>query len=218
VLCCAEDGLSQYESAPGAPDIERVMPSWPDRAENGSVWSGRTNRAIVYGDVRGFSGVPEALQPRFFEKIIGGFGDALAFVRPSIDYAETAGDGIYLVLRDVGVAVQVCRALHDVMAPARLKEAGMPADMALRLSAHFGPLFRGVDRVTGRAKFFGGEVIRTARIEPVTPAGETYVTEQFAAELFRTANGLFECEYVGVQAMAKDYGACRMYSLRAKAG
>jgi len=59
-------------------------------------------------------------------------------------------------------------------------------------------------------------VIRTARIEPVTPPGESYVTEQFAAQLYGTANALFDCDYVGVLAMAKGYGKCRMYSLRPK--
>ena len=86
--------------------------------------------------------------------------------------------------------------------------------LGLRLSAHFGPVFEGLDRVTRRVKFFGKEVVRTARIEPVTPPGETYVTEQFAATLAFAAPGRFACDYVGRQAMAKGFGECRMYSLR----
>jgi hypothetical protein len=81
-----------------------------------------------------------------------------------------------------------------------------------------GPVFPGLDRVTGREKFFGKEVVRTARIEPVTPTGETYVTEQFAACLGFAAGDSYSCEYVGLQPMAKGFGECRMYSLREVAG
>jgi hypothetical protein len=57
-------------------------------------------------------------------------------------------------------------------------------------------------------------VIRTARIEPVTPPGTCYVTEQFAAALQSAAPGRFICNYVGRQKMAKGYGTCRFYALR----
>jgi len=75
-------------------------------------------------------------------------------------------------------------------------------------------LHRRHDRVIRRDKFCGMEVIRTARIEPVTPVGEIFVTEQFAATLACAAGDRFLCEYAGVQAMAKNFGECRMYSLR----
>jgi hypothetical protein len=68
--------------------------------------------------------------------------------------------------------------------------------------------------VIRRDKFCGMEVIRTARIEPVTPVGEIYVTEQFAATLACAAGERYLCEYAGVQPMAKNFGECRMYSLR----
>jgi hypothetical protein len=58
------------------------------------------------------------------------------------------------------------------------------------------------------------EVIRTARIEPVTPVGEIFVTEQFAATLAYDAGDRYLCEYAGIQPMAKSFGECRMYSLR----
>jgi class 3 adenylate cyclase len=114
----------------------------------------------------------------------------------------------------VVAATIACYALQRSVDPERLAAAGLSRDLGLRLSAHVGPVFHGLDRVTGREKFFGKEVVRTARIEPVTPPGETYVTEQFAAVLVCVAGARYECEYVGHQAMAKGFGECRMYSLR----
>ncbi len=169
--------------------------------------------AILFGDVRGFSKLTEAEQLRFLDTIIGGFADVLN-TTPAVEYAETAGDGLFVVLSDITAAAACCFALQTTLNPARIAEANLPPHLALRLSAHVGPLHRRFDPVIKREKFCGMEVIRTARIEPVTPAGEIFVTEPFAATLAAEAPEAFVCEYVGRQAMAKGFGACRMYSLR----
>jgi len=172
----------------------------------------RTPQAIIFGDVRGFSKLDEPAQLRFLDHIIGGFADVLA--RFPVAYAETAGDGLFVVMPDIAAAAACGFALLDVLRPENVAAAGLPPHLALRLSAHVGPLYRRRDRVIGRDKFCGMEVIRTARIEPVTRAGEIFVTEQFAASLACVAADAFICEYVGVQPMAKGFGDCRMYSLR----
>lgn len=174
----------------------------------------RVKRALVFGDVKGFSTLKEPEMPAFLDHVIGGFGDALDAFGNAVEYAETAGDGIYLVVSDVSTAARCCLALQDTMRPERLAKVGLPNVQGLRVSAHVGPVSRGYDRVTKRNKFFGTEIIRTARIEPVTQVGAIYVTEQFAATLYCEAGGEFRCEYVGIQPMAKGYGQCRMYSLR----
>jgi class 3 adenylate cyclase len=172
----------------------------------------RQAHAILFGDVRGFSKLDEAEQLRFLEHVIGGFADVLDAV-PTREYAETAGDGIFIVLSDIEAAVECCFALRNVL-PNSVAASGLPQDLGIRLSAHIGPLYQRLDRVIGREKFCGMEVIRTARIEPVTPVGEIFVTEQFAAILACSAINTFICEYVGLQPMAKGFGECRMYSLR----
>lgn len=214
VLTLAAGRAELAEPPPGAADLDRFLAAWPYRGDGGGVWSGRQARALVFGDVKGFSGLDEAQYPAFLRVVIGGFADALATLGAGVEYAETAGDGLYVVLSDVVLAARACHALHRVLAAPRLLAAGLPGDLRMRLSAHVGPVFRGLDRVTGRERFFGKEVIRTARIEPVAPPGETYVTEQFAAALRSAADGGYVCEYVGDQPMAKRFGSCRMYSLR----
>ncbi len=217
VLLCGDAQVELRDPADPAVDLRRVLAGWPDRSGGNPVWSGRTVRAIVFGDVQGFSSISEVQHAAFLETVLGGFADALAPLEGHVEYAETAGDGLYLVLSDVISAVRACHALHLGLEPARLAAAGLPTGLALRLSAHVGPVFQGLDRVIHRQKFFGKEVIRTARIEPVTPPGETYVTEQFAAVLYCETGDAFECEYVGHQPMAKGFGECRMYSLRSSA-
>jgi class 3 adenylate cyclase len=172
----------------------------------------RAPHAILFGDVHGFSKLSEFQQLDFLEHIIGGFADVLDAM-PAREYAETAGDGLFIVLSDIVAAVECCFALRSVL-PAKAAAAGLPADLGMRISAHVGPLYKRLDRVIAREKFCGMEVIRTARIEPVTPVGEIFVTEQFAASLACVANDAFICEYAGLQPMAKGFGECRMYALR----
>lgn len=124
------------------------------------------------------------------------------------------GDGLFIVLSDVLSAIDCCFRLREVLLPESVARAGLPCHLGIRLSAHVGPLFRRYDKVIRRYKFVGMEVIRTARIEPVTPVGEIFVTEQFAASLAFTARNTYVCEYAGLQPMAKSFGECRMYSLR----
>jgi class 3 adenylate cyclase len=174
----------------------------------------RAAHAILFGDVRGFSKLNEFQQLDFLEHVIGGFADVLEAI-PACEYAETAGDGLFIVLADVVSAVECCFALRAVL-PAKAAAGGLPADLGMRISAHVGPLYKRRDRVIGREKFCGMEVIRTARIEPVTPVGEIFVTEQFAAALACAAADAFVCEYAGLQPMAKGFGECRMYALRRK--
>jgi class 3 adenylate cyclase len=189
-------------------------PALLPRAGEGEKAVGRIARAFVFGDIKGFSTITEAEHRPFLDHIIGGFADVVDRLREHVEYTETAGDGVYIVLSDVIAALRCCHGFQTAMDPAGLAAAGLPATLGLRLGAHAGPVARGVDRVIAREKFIGKEVIRTARIEAVTPVGQTYVTEQFAATLHAVSPVGHACEYVGLQAMAKGFGYCRMYSLR----
>jgi len=173
----------------------------------------RESCTILFGDVRGFSQLSEAGQLLFLDHVIGGFADVLDAC-PAVGYVETAGDGLFIVLSDIRAAVDCAFALQGVLRHERVAAAGLPSHLGLRLSAHVGPLYKRFDRVIAREKFCGMEVIRTARIEPVTPVGEIFVTKQFAATLAAVAADDYMCEYVGVQKMAKGFGECPMYSLR----
>ena len=99
------------------------------------------------------------------------------------------------------------------MASIDLGACRLPTHLGLRLGAHVGPVFPLRDPVIGRDSFMGSHVSRTARIEPVTPAGTVYVTEPFAGAL-ELRRGDFRCDYVGHMPAAKDFGRLRMYRLR----
>ena len=174
----------------------------------------RELKAMLFGDVRGFSKLTESQIPSFVKHVLGALGEVLTRYGDRVLYRNTWGDGLFVVLSDAPVAAQCALELQAAMAMLDLEAYGLPDTLALRLGGHFGPVFETTDPVLHLTNYFGAHVSRTARIEPVTPPGEVYVTEQFAARLALEPNA-YACDYVGQIPAAKSYGTMRMYHLHA---
>ena len=65
--------------------------------------------------------------------------------------------------------------------------------------------------ITGNRIWYGGEVNRTARIEPVTTVGGVYCTDTFAAAL--KIENCADCKIrsVGIKSLAKAFGKMELY-------
>ena len=173
----------------------------------------RVVRAMIFADVKGFSKLTDEELPRFSERVLGAFAVTLDRYSASIQHQNTGGEALYVVLADAAEAAACALALQAAMGEIDLKAERLPAHLALRLGAHLGPVFPTWDPVLDARAFMGSHVSRTARIEPVTPPGAVYVTEQFAAALALDAREEFGCDYVGHMPAAKDFGRLRMYRL-----
>lgn len=174
----------------------------------------RELRAMLFGDIQGFSKLSESQVRAFVDHVLGAFAGVLSQYGSDVRYRNTWGDGLFVVLADAEVAARCALTLQAAMAAIDLRQVGLPDSLALRLGGHFGPVFEATDPVLGLINCFGAHVSRTARIEPVVPPGEVYVSEAFAARLALSREG-FACDYVGVVPAAKGYGHLRMYHLRA---
>ncbi len=174
----------------------------------------RVVRAVLFGDIRGYSKLTDEQLPVFNDHVLGAFGEVLADRAAHVQFKNTWGDGIYVVLTDTASAAACALDLQRAMGSIDLAALGLPDHLALRLSGHVGPVFPVHEPVLGVDTFIGSHISRTARIEPVTPAGAVYVTEPFSASL--TLNGdPHVCDYVGHLPAAKDFGRLRMYKLHA---
>ena len=173
----------------------------------------RVVRALLFADVQGFSKLEDEQLPRFARHVLGAFADVLVRHAATISFRNTWGDGLYVVLTDASAAAACALDLQGAMTVLDLEGVGLPGHLGLRLAAHVGPVFPLRDPVLDLDSFMGSHVSRTARIEPVTPAGAVYVTEPFAAAL-ELASGDYVCDYVGHMPAAKDFGRLRMYRLR----
>jgi class 3 adenylate cyclase len=176
----------------------------------------RVVRCMLFADVKGFSKLSDEQLPRFASRVLGAFAEVLDSYGERVLHRNTWGDALYVVIADPVEAATCALALQDAMAGIDLVAEGLPPHLALRLGAHVGPVFPTQDPVLGELAFMGSHVSRTARIEPVTPPGEVYVTEPFAAALELDGQRAIVCDYVGHMPAAKDYGSLRMYRLRVR--
>ena len=130
-------------------------------------------------------------------------------------FQNTWGDGLFVVFKDALECAELA-----VQSPQRIKQVkwqalGLPADTTVRIAVHFGPVFRHLDKIIGRNNYFGSQVNRTARIEPVTTPDCIFASEQFAAELAVHKGHPFRIEFVGIETLAKSYDRCALYQLDA---
>jgi hypothetical protein len=178
---------------------------------------GRRTRAMLFGDIHGFGKLTDTQLPSFVKLVLGASAAVVNRYRRDILLANTWGDGLFLVFDDAGKAADCALDLQEAITGVDLAAAGLPADMALRLGGHLGPVYHARDPILERDNFFGAHVSRAARIEPVTPERCIYVTETLAAVLALHNADRFECNYVGNTQAAKRYGKMRMFLLRRRA-
>jgi class 3 adenylate cyclase len=185
----------------------------PDNAPPVTETGHRVLRAMLFGDVKGFSKLNDVELPHFVEVLLGAVGRTLHSYDPFISFANTWGDGLFVVFEDVGQAARCALDLQAAMKRINLAEAHLPVHLGLRVGGHLGPAYAAHDPVLKKTNYFGAHVSRAARIEPVTPEDCVYVTETFAAALEFECGDEFGCDYVGMTESAKKYGAMRMFLL-----
>ncbi len=168
---------------------------------------------VLFGDVKGFSGLEEEHLLVFNDDFMGALGETIGDFRDKVLFKNTWGDAVHVVFDNLVDAADCALAMQEKLAGIDYDVLGLPGDVGMRISLHVGPVFAGVDRVTTKETYFGHTLTRAARMEPITPVGEVYVTEQFAALIAMEQGDQIRCTYVGSVPLAKDYGVLRMYSL-----
>ncbi|WP_373487373.1 hypothetical protein [Blastomonas sp.] len=184
----------------------------PEGAEEQSL--PRRNAAILFTDYAGFSQLAESRYPVFDGEIMGRVAAVVDRHGSRVLGRNTWGDALFAVLDNAiagaEFALDLQHELKDFDPAALGLEEGRGG---MRIALHYGSVYEAADRVTGMANFLGNEIARAARIEPITPPGDVYVTEPFAAMIALHAHERFRCRYVGKVDLAKKYGAFPMYRL-----
>jgi len=173
----------------------------------------REIRSILFADYKGFSRLGERELPLFMHHVMGRIAEVLNAHGDHVEFRNTWGDAIYAVVDEPECAAAIALQLQDQLAdlPPDLVPAGDQAGM--RIGVHYGPIWVGTDRITGNRLWYGGEVNRTARIEPVTPVGGVYCTDSFAAALLVSDSQVCTFPPVGTVELAKKFGAVELYKL-----
>lgn len=169
---------------------------------------------ILFADAVGFSKLGESEVPRFVQHFLGAIAKLSEKFASSIVTKNTWGDGLYFVFADVDAAGQFALELADLVATTNWSRKGLLTGLNLRIGLHSGPVYEFDDPITGKPNQIGSHVNRAARIEPITPAGQVYASEAFAALAAACRTSNFTCDYVGQTPMAKGYGTLPTYHVR----
>ncbi len=167
---------------------------------------------LLFADAVGYSKLSEEQIPRFVEGFLDPISKLMGKARKPPLARNTWGDALYLVFEDAQAAGDFALALRDWLAAHDPRSVGLPANLSLRIALHAGPVFPIHDPVIDADGFMGSHVSFAARIEPITPAGEVFASQSFAA-LAAPGSG-FTCEYVGRVPFAKGYGTFPLYHVR----
>jgi class 3 adenylate cyclase/tetratricopeptide (TPR) repeat protein len=203
----------------GLPDTVGEAVSFPGKATIGgnetSKFSSRIV-AVLFADAVGFSKLTEREVPRFVEHFFGAIAKLSDNFRDTILVKNTWGDGLYYVFSDVLSAGGFALELARVVTETKWEEKGLRPSLTMRIGLHAGPAYEFDDPITGNRTYSGTHVSQAARIEPITPPGQVYASEAFAALAAAHRAKNFTCDYVGQTPLAKDYGTLPTYHVRAK--
>ena len=168
-------------------------------------------KSLLFADALHFSRLNEDQIPLFLNQFLGTIAQLLKRTAYQPVMKNTWGDGLFMVFRDIeaagGFALELCDAINQT----NWEEKSLPADLNLRMALHAGPVFECIDPITEKQNFFGTHVSRAARIEPITPPGQVYASQGFAALAAAQRTQTFVCDYVGQVPQAKGYGTFPTY-------
>ncbi|MES2683763.1 MAG: tetratricopeptide repeat-containing protein [Pseudomonadota bacterium] len=180
--------------------------------------AGRRMVGLIFADFAGFQKLQDSELPHFWGGLMRGISLLLMRHGERILLRHTWGDALHVVTADATTAAEIMGDIQQYLELHRLDPVAPLAGLGLRIAGHYAPAYEGHDPIHAARTYFGTQLSLTARIEPVTPPGQIYATEAFAARLALEGAEHFALEYTGEIELAKRFGAYRLYSLRRLTG
>jgi class 3 adenylate cyclase/tetratricopeptide (TPR) repeat protein len=204
------------DAPPMGPGAAAGQPAAPREAAVAPVPRGFTEeiRAMLFCDVLGSSKIREEQVPIFVEQFMGAI-NRLATDSPYRPLLKnTWGDALYGVFASVQDGGNFALQLRDLVADTDWQGKGLPKEINLRISLHAGPVYCYKEPLSKELEYAGSHIVRAARIEPITPPGQVYASQHFAALASTQRVRGFTCEYVGRIPLPKHAGIIPLYLVR----
>jgi class 3 adenylate cyclase len=170
--------------------------------------------ALLFADAVGFSKLAEEQIPQFVTHFLGPIAALLEHSQRPPIVQNTWGDALYFAFNDIAAAGVLALQISELIRATHWPDFGLPQGMNIRIALHSGPAYPVVDPIIRQFNYTGVHVSRAARIEPITPVGAVYASQEFAALAEAVGVTEFVCQYVGVTPMAKSYGEFPTYQVR----
>jgi class 3 adenylate cyclase len=202
-----------FTAAPNSADLPRGEHVPTDDFAESEPLAPYDIRAMLFADVRGYSRLDDPGLFRFAHIFMSRVAQLLDTFASRILSRRTAGDGIFLVLSDIGAAAEIAFTMRNMVAQTDWESLGLPSRLGIRISLDAGPVYLFEDPVVHRPEVCGAFVNRAARVEPVTPPNEVYASETFSGLYVAGGARQFHFDYVGQTELPKGFGLTPLYCL-----
>jgi class 3 adenylate cyclase/tetratricopeptide (TPR) repeat protein len=201
------------KAAPFNTKSEKIPSGSEDDATGATPFLGTQIAALLFADVKGFSGLTESHIPAFVNHVLGAVAELLDSKDWRTSKRNTWGDGLYIAFDKIEHAGCFALELADLVQKTDWRIHGLPRELAIRTAIHAGPVYVGKDPLTERINCMGTHVSHAARLEPQTPQNKVYASAEFAAMAAALGITAFTCQYVGHMAWAKGWGIFPTYQV-----
>lgn len=175
----------------------------------------KTNHiGVLFADVKGYSLLSEDQLDIFHGPVMARVAARLKDYEYT--YCNTWGDAIVVAsenLRDLAnLALEVRNFFRDY----DWQSSKLPL-LEARISVHRGRIGAGLDPLTNAPSIYGHTVVLAARVEPIVPPNQVWITERAAISVGETDDGSakrFGLDLIGEVALPKGYGQQKLYLLR----
>ena len=170
---------------------------------------------LLFADVKGFSKLDEYQCKTFFSDVIPLMA-AVINGENKPKYCNTWGDAVFAVFDDAekaaGCALELCERFAAKTKRWK-KHHGLPDDLAIRVSLHFGACYESDNKITGRKEYLGSNVNLAARIEPIVVGNQVWATERFVNALEKDYKESLFLFPLGKRELVKGWGAETLHRL-----
>lgn len=209
-------------------DLRPMPPAAPAVKIPHMITGSREIRALMMSDIVGSSRVTEAQMP-LYAGFLNRIAAELAAKAPAPTFANTWGDAVFATSPSAVELATYALALKAAVLEFGGLEGALETPLGMRISLNAGPVLETDDNIAGRLGNFGAEIVRAARIEPVTTPNQIYATDPFVSLLLAEENqsktqaesegvewaSSFEIQYIGRVVLAKNAGAEGLHHLSA---
>lgn len=155
-------------------------------------------KAMLFGEVLNYARLAEHEMLQF----VSVFKEPIARImaarpRPPVA-AEVAGATFSLVFDELSDAAELAIEARDFSRQIDWAKLGLPPNLALRVFLHAGPVYVFKEPLLERTSCMGTHLTRAARIAHIVPAGQVYVSQEFAALAGAEKVEGVSFEYLGV--------------------
>ena len=172
-----------------------------------------TIKALVFAEIINHRKIGERQMPAFIREFKGSVARILTQKNLPPIVAESWGKSQSFIYERLQDAALFALELRDEISQTPWAERGLPADLGIRIVLHAGPVYAYIDPVLQRTACTGLHLSRAARIEPITPPGQVYATQEFAALCSAEDLSAVSFEFLGNLRTAKLMEEAPLYRL-----